>query len=203
MIVDAFQVLISPRRYMAKLGAHEVTHRGSWAFIYIALWTILPAAAFYYGTVHNGWTIGDRVIAINQTTGIALAVCFYLVLNIVTIWAGYLLSWMSGTYHARFEVMEGIETAGLAATPIYIAGIAAVYPIFWLDLLIAVVAVTISARILPIAIKERLKLPSDLVFLYSLSMFAALLVIACSILGASTFAWSYLVTPVFVELTPF
>lgn len=201
MIADAFQVLVSPRRYMAKLGSHEVTHRGSWAFIYIGLWTLLPTVAFYYGTVINGWTIMGRTIGIEPTSGLGLAICFYLVLNIVTYMAGYLLSWMSGTYHARFEVMEGIETAGLAATPIYVAGIAAFYPIFWLDLLIALFAALYAGRILPIAIKERLKLPNELVFLYTLSMFAALLVMTCSILGASTFAWTFVVAPVFTEFS--
>lgn len=201
MILDAFQVMFTPRRYMARLGQHELTHRGWWGIGYIALWALLPAAAFFYGTVESGWTIGDRRIGITFESGLPLAICFYLVLNFVTILAGYLLSWMSGTYHGRLEVMEGIETAGLAATPVFWAGAAAVYPIFFIDLFIALIAVIYAASILPIAIRERMKLPEELVFLYTLAMFSVLLVIACSILGASTFGWTYLVAPVFTEFS--
>ncbi len=199
MIIDAFQVMLTPKKYMARLGSAEIAHAPWWGPMYIALMALLPAGGFYYGTVVQGWPIVDRHLYITPETGLLLAIGFYFTLVAVTTIVGLLLSWMSATYHAEFNPIQGIETAGLVATPVFLAGLAAIYPVFWFDLLLGTVVAGYAALLLSIAIRERLKLPEELVYLYTLAMNAAVLVIACGVLGASTYAWTFIVTPVFTE----
>lgn len=200
MIVDACQVMFSPKNYMRSLGENGVHHhRDWWGVVYIVVMSTLPVIGFYYGCVEQGWVISGRRVSLTSESAIGLGILFYLTLIAVTVTVGLLLSWMSHTYHAVFKPMQGIETAGLVATPVYVAGLAAIYPVFWLDLVLATCVAMYSARLLNIAIAERLKLPEELAFLYTLAMIAAVLVIVIAVLGASTFGWTFISAPVFTE----
>ena len=93
--------------------------------LYPAILAILPAVAWYYGTTQIGWTIGEHGEPIKLTTESARQICilFYFTMIACVSIIGYFIHWMSETYGAQSSITKGIVTAGLTATPLFLAGL--------------------------------------------------------------------------------
>lgn len=197
MIADAAGIILNPRSYLKTL---EDRHHGPyWGGIYAAVMSILPPLAFYWGTTVQGWSIGTRVIKIAPDNAVWLAIFFYLALVIGTIFIGTLFSWMSRTYTKNVLSPEsGIETTALCATPIFMAGLAAIYPILWLDILLATAAAAYSIHLIYLSLHLHLKLNEEQSFIYTCAALAFILVVIVSIMGATAIAWEYIAAPVFL-----
>jgi Yip1 domain len=187
MIKHAIGILFSPNQTWPKIAA--TADRGS-NFVYVLVFAVLPAVAWFYGTTRVGWSIGSgEVIKLTAGSATALIALFYCAMVVAVSIIGWAIHWMAVSYGAQSTLMRGIAIAGFTATPLFIAGLVGFYPVPALDMLIGVLAVGWSLYLLYVGIPAVMNVPQERGFLFASAVVAVCLVILIAIMGASVLLW--------------
>lgn len=191
-------ILFNPHRHW-QLLRQDLPSLGG-ALAYPLVLAALPAIAWYYGVTQVGWSVGggDNVKLTPDSAGI-IVVLFYLTQVIAVAAIGYMVHWMSRTYGVDTSTAQGIAIAGLAATPLFLAGLVGFYPIFWLDLLVGLVAVCHAVYLLYLGIPIVMNMPEERGFLFSSAVIAVCLVCLIMIMGGTVILWDMGAAPRFTD----
>tara|TARA_R110002110_G_scaffold406421_1_gene626365 strand:+ start:181362 stop:181964 length:603 start_codon:yes stop_codon:yes gene_type:complete len=200
MIQHTFGLLVRPNaqwRSVAELPESSFNT----LVLYPCFMAILPAVAWYYGTSQVGWTVGDHGETIKLTVQSArqISILFYLAMVACVAAIGYFIHWMSDTYGAKSTIARGIVIAGLAATPLFIAGLVGFYPLLWLDLLIGVGAVCWAVYLMYLGIPIVMDIPEERGFLFSSAVMGVAMVILICLMVGSVILWEYGAAPAFTD----
>ena len=161
----------------------------------------IPAIAFYYGTTQVGWNVrGGEIVRITEASATPLAVLFYAAMVSTIVVIGLMCQWMSKTYNADSFPLKGVVMVGYACVPVYLAGAAAVYPIWELDIVLATLACCYTIRLLYLGVPPMMNVPEEQGMLYASALFLVFLVYAVVILTATVILWEYVAAPVFINV---
>jgi hypothetical protein len=199
MLNHAVGLLVQPSaqwRKVAQLPAATMTTM----ILYPCIMALLPAVAWYYGTTEIGWTVGDGdSIKLTRDSALAIVILFYLAMLGAVAVIGYFIHWMADTYGADSSFARGIVIAGFTATPLFLAGLTGFYPILWLDMLLAVVAICWSVYLLYTGIPIVMDIPEERGFLFSSAVIAICMVMAICIMVGSVILWDFGAAPAFTD----
>ncbi len=199
MFANPIGLLFKPHGTWKSIAGHAPTNVFS-ALIYPLLFAILPAVAWYYGTTQVGWKIGsDDPIRLTQQSALPIVVLFYLAMVVAIVGIGYMIHWMSQTYGADSSPAKGIAIAGITATPLFLAGAVGFYPLFLLDLVIGMIAISYAVYLLYTGIPIVMKVPEERGFLFSSAVIAVALVALIAIMGLTVILWDMGATPAFTD----
>ncbi|SBS31498.1 Inner membrane protein YohC [Marinomonas spartinae] len=116
---------------------------------HVLLLAAIPVVSTFIGTTQFGWTFGGNdTIKVSMLNGLSLGVLFYLLILAAVAVVGSLIHRMAKQYPSRPSRHECIVFAGYIATPLFLSGIFAVYPIIWLCTLACVVGICYTAYLL-------------------------------------------------------
>ena len=191
-------ILFSPQATWSALAEESDSNIKS-RLLLILLMAAIPPLSFYYGTTQIGWHSGGELIKVSGPSAIPLMVLFYLALVASVVVIGLMTHWMSKTYNAQSFPIKGMVLIGLANTPIFLAGLLALYPVWWFDILIATAACCYTIRLLYLGVPKLMQVPEELGMLYASALFAVALVYVVVVLGATVILWEYVAAPVFVD----
>ena len=200
MIQHTFGLLVRPSaQWRTVADLPESTLRT--LVLYPCFMAILPAVAWYYGTTHVGWTVGDHGETIRLTTESARQICilFYLTMVACVAIIGFFIHWMSETYGAESSMTRGVVIAGLTATPLFIAGLVGFYPLLWLDMLVGVTAISWSVYLMYLGIPIVMNIPEERGFLFSSAVLAIAMVILICLMVGSVILWDFGAAPAFTD----
>ncbi|MFS1524806.1 Yip1 family protein [Microbulbifer sp. 2304DJ12-6] len=197
MLIHMFGLMMQPRRQWQLIG--NLSEKNLRRQIpYVILLALLPAVAWYFGTTKVGWSIGaGDPVKITDQSALELVAVFYCTMVLAVVAIGYFIHWMAKTYGAETHPMKGVVVAGFTATPIFLAGIAGVYPLLWLDILLATVAVAYAVYLLYIGIPIVMGVSEERGFLFASAIVMVSLVVAVLIMVGTVLFWSYVSAPVF------
>ncbi|MFD1215151.1 Yip1 family protein [Microbulbifer celer] len=166
---------------------------------YVIILASLPALAWFFGTTQIGWSIGNggQVRTLTSNSALSLVAVFYLTMILAVIAIGFFIHWMAKTYGAKSHPMKGMVIAGFTATPIFIAGAAGLYPVLWLDILLATIAVAYAVYLLYLGIPIVLDVSEERGFLFASAVVTVCLVMAVVVMVSTVLFWSYVAAPVF------
>ena len=168
--------------------------------IYPLLMALLPAVAWLYGITQIGWSVGSgEVVKMTQDSAISIIVMFYFAMVSSVVVIGCLTHWMSQTYQAETSIAKGISIAGFICTPLFFAGLTGFYPVMWLDMPIAILALGWTVYSLYIGIPIAMGLPKEQGFLYASAIAAVAMVILICIMGGTVILWDFGIAPVFTD----
>lgn len=198
MLNHAFGLLINPRKQWQQL--HALPEKSLKRLSPFAIWVaMLPAFAWYIGSTEFGWHIGDgEAIRMSEQGALSMMGGFYFGLLIAVIAIGYFIHWMSRTYGAKADPLKGFVFASYVATPIFLAGIAGIYPNIWLMVLLSLAAVSYAVYLLYVGLPIMFNLSQERGFLFSSAVLAVSLVIGVSMMGATIIFWDLVAQPQFV-----
>lgn len=166
----------------------------------VLIMAAVPPLSFYFGTTHYGWEAGDHIVKITPDSAIPLMVLFYLALVSAVVVIGAMAHWMSKTYNAEDSYpIKGMVMIGYACMPIFVAGICALRPIWWLDIMIATLICCYTIRLIYIGVPILMNVPEDRGTLYASALFAVALVYAVVVLVTTVMLWEYVALPVFID----
>jgi len=200
MIQHTFGLLVKPSaQWRAIADLPESSFRT--LILYPCIFALLPAVAWYYGTSHVGWTVGDKGDAIKLTVESArqISVLFYMAMLGSIAVIGYFIHWMSDTYGADSTLTKGIVITGLTSTPLFIAGLVGFHPLLWIDLLIGVGAVSWSVYLLYLGIPIVMDIPEERGFLFSSAVVGVAMVILICMMVGSVILWDFGAAPAFTD----
>ena len=167
---------------------------------HVLILAAIPVVSAYIGTTQVGWSIGGGD-AVRLTTGSALqmTVLSYLAMLAGVAVMGAFIHWMSRTYDAKPSLTDCVVFAAYCATPLFIGGLAALYPNLWLAMFIGTAAVCYTAYLLYVGIPAFMNIPKDEGFMFSSSVLAVGLVVLVAMIAVSVVLWGVGLGPVYTS----
>ncbi len=192
-------IFVSPRRAWEAIRDQEDSVLMTYLKFIVPI-ALLPAIAWYYGSVEVGWAVGDRTIRLTSRSAMEIMLLFYLAMLIGTGGLGYMLHWMSETYEADTSTPDkGVRIAAYTLAPMFVVGAIGFYPVLWLDMLLGCLAAGYAVYLLYIGVPIVMRIPSERGFLFASAMVAVGLVGCAALLGATVILWEMGAMPVFTD----
>ena len=102
----------------------------------------------------------------------------------------YLAFWMGRTFDADATYTQALELASYTATPLFMVGLAALYPVLWFIMVIGLIGLSYSVYLLYAGVPIIMNIPEEKGFIYASSVVTAGLVLLVALMASSVILWS-------------
>jgi len=169
-------------------------------FTHILFLAAIPAVCAYIGTSQVGWIVGrGDPVMLTEASALQMTVMTYIAMLIGVATMGAFIHWMSRTYDAKPTITQCVIFAAYNATPLFIGGLAALYPNLWLAMLVGTTAICYTVYLLYVGIPAFMSIPEEEGFVYASSILAIGLVMLVSMIAMSVVIWGLGVGPVYTS----
>ena len=166
----------------------------------VAVLAAIPAISAFIGTTQVGWSIGGgESVKLTESSALQLTILSYLAMLAGVAVMGGFIHWMSRTYDASPTLVQCIVFAAYTATPLFVGGLAALYPHIWLGMIVGTAAICYTTYLLYVGLPTFMNIHADEGFLFSSSVLAVGLVVLVAILALSVIMWGMGVGPIYVR----
>jgi hypothetical protein len=156
----------------------------------------IPAVSAYIGTTQVGWVIGNRApVMLTSDSAVWMTLMSYIAMLCGVGVMGGFIHWMARTYDATPSLARCVAFATYTATPLFIGGLAALYPHMWLGMMVGVAAVCYTVYLLYVGLPVFMNIPADEGFMFSSSVLAVGLVVLVAIMAFTVVLWGVGVGP--------
>lgn len=163
---------------------------------HIVIITTIPALMAFYSAAYLGWSIGvgDKIL---MTPGDALnmAIIIYAVLLAGIFGLTYIVHYMAKHYDSDPTWTQSLELAAYTATPLFMSGIAAFYPVLWFFCLAVMAGLSYSIYLLYAGTPIIMKIPDEEGFVYSSAVVTAAIILLVASMIAAVIVWGWLFSP--------
>ena len=157
----------------------------------------IPAVSAFIGTTQVGWVIGSRSpVMLTQESALWMTVMSYLAMLGGVAIMGAFIHWMARTYDASPSMARCVAFATYTATPLFIGGLAALYPHMWLGMVVGTAAICYTVYLLYVGLPTFMSIDPDEGFLFSSSVLAVGLVVLVAIMAFTVIVWGLGVGPI-------
>jgi hypothetical protein len=167
---------------------------------HILLIALVPAVCGYFSLAEIGWSVGvgDK-LKMAQDAALMLSVGMYFALIGGVFMLGYMAHWMAKTFGSDPTYTQTLELAAYTATPLYMAGISALYPELWFVMMVAFVGLAYSVYLLYAGVPILMHIPEERGFIYASSVVTVGLILLVSIMALFAIFWSSGYAPAFTH----
>ena len=129
---------------------------------HILLIACIPSLMGYYSSVYLGWSIGaGEAVYLTHDSALLIAVAMYFALIAGVFALAYLAHWMAKTFDADPTFTQAIELASYTATPMFMVGLSALYPVLWVMMVVALIGITYSVYLLYTGVPIIMNIPEE------------------------------------------
>jgi len=169
-------------------------------FGHVLVLALVPALSAYFGTTQVGWQIGEgEVVKLTQNSAAQLCILFYAAMLCGIFLIGKFIDFFSITYGADESEHNGVVLASYTATPLFLVGIIAVYPVLWVNMIAGVLAICWSVYLLFEGLPILMKIPEERGFMFACSILTVGLVMLVGLLAISVVVWSVGIGPIYTS----
>lgn len=168
------------------------------AIAHVLVLGAIPVVSGYLGTTQFGWRIGTaETVKLTHLSAGIIAAIYYAVIVAAVISMGGMIRWMGETYGSSQPLARCITLAAYIPVPLFLVGVAQIFPVLWINLLIGLPAAAYTVFLLYLGIPVMMEIPAERGFLFASAVLAFGLVGLVGILAATVILWSLGVGPVF------
>ncbi|NRB40262.1 MAG: YIP1 family protein [Pseudomonadales bacterium] len=153
---------------------------------------LIPTVAFYLGVTQTGWKLpGDHeVVRLTVESALPLCVLSYIAaLAGVWIFAEF-INWMHDTYsEEETDTHHGMALSVYVTTPIFLAGIAGLWPDVWLNGFVMMLAGAYSVYLIYEGLPILMNIPKERAFMYATSVITVALVLLVTMRIGTVIVW--------------
>lgn len=169
--------------------------------IYICLLAAIAPICAFISTTQYGWQVGDgQLVFLSQSSAMVLSVLTYIAIVGGVYVIGIMIDWMSRNYGSGHDeyAANGIALTAYSCTPLFLVGLAALFPEPWVVVIAYLAAACYAAYLMYDGLPHVLKIPEDQAFFFVGSILTVALVYLVSTLIGSVIIWSVGIGPEFV-----
>ncbi|MFW1677269.1 Yip1 family protein [Pontibacter sp. JAM-7] len=157
----------------------------------VSMLAAIPAIAMFIGTTQIGWSItGTDYVKLDVMSALPAAIAFYFAMWAGVAFISYCVHWMEKTYGGTIAFEDCVSLATYTATPLFLSGLAALYPLLWFNVGVGLCAVCYSVYLLYTGVPVIMKIPEDRAFMFSTSILTVGLCTLVGMLAATVILWS-------------
>jgi len=165
--------------------SHHYTH-------HVLLMALIPVVCAFIGTTQIGWDIGaNHTIPLSLFTAFMLAIVFYAVILAGVAVMGRVIWWMARDYPHRPALTSCMVFAGYIATPLFLSGVVALYPLVWLCIMVGALALIYTGYLLYTGIPLFLNIDQEESLRFSGSTLAIGILVLEVLLAITVIMWGY------------
>ncbi len=165
--------------------SHHYTH-------HVLIMAAIPVICAFIGTTQLGWNLGGgQTVQLNMMTGVALGIVFYLLMLGGVAVMGRVIYWMARDYPQRPSLPRCTVFAGYVATPLFLSGLVALYPLVWLCMLVGTLALLYTGYLLYVGIPMFLNIDREESLRFSGSTLAIGVLVLEVLLALTVMIWGY------------
>ncbi|WP_310607808.1 Yip1 family protein [Buttiauxella brennerae] len=165
--------------------SHHYTH-------HVLIMAAIPVICAFIGTTQIGWNFGDGTyVQLSMFTGFYLGVLFYALMLAGVAVMGRVIWWMARNYPHRPSLARCMVFAGYVATPLFLSGLVALYPLVWLCVLVGAAALIYTGYLLYVGVPEFLGINKEEGMSFSSSTLAIGVLVLEVLLALSVILWGY------------
>ncbi|CAH0192234.1 membrane protein [bacteria symbiont BFo1 of Frankliniella occidentalis] len=165
--------------------SHHYTH-------HVLLLALIPVVCAFIGTTQIGWDVGvERTIPLSLSSAFGLAILFYALMLAGVAVMGRVIWWMARDYPQRPSLASCMVFAGYVATPLFISGLVALYPLVWLCVLVGALALVYTGYLLYVGIPLFLNIDREESLRFSGSTLAIGILVLEVLLALTVIIWGY------------
>ncbi len=165
---------------------------------HIAIISLIPAIMAYYSAAHLGWSIGvGDIIKLTSNSAFLMSLGMYLGLMTGVLALAVLIHELAKAFDATPTYTQSLELAAYTATPLFMVGFAAFYPVLWFVMVIGLLGLTYSVYLLYSGTPILMHIPEEKGFIYASSVVTCGLVLLAILMAASVILWSMGMGPVY------
>ncbi|MCB1744694.1 MAG: DUF1282 family protein [Gammaproteobacteria bacterium] len=158
---------------------------------------IAPLCGFY-GTTVVGWSIGTGP-HVKMTTGTALPITllFFIATITAVLCVAKAIQWMAQTYCDPKPFGHCLALASYTATPLFLVGLAQLYPLLWLNLVVGLPALAYTVRLFYVGVPIMMDIDRERGFLFATAALCFGLVTLVAMMVATVLLWGAGLAPEF------
>ena len=184
-------LLSRPNREMLDIQREDESLSHHYTHHVLAL-AAVPVVCAFIGTTQIGWDFGDgNVVRLSLATGLMLGVLFYALMLAGVAVMGRVIWWLARSVPQRPPLRRCMVFAGYVATPLFLSGIVALYPLVWMCALVGTIALCYTGYLLYIGIPGFLNINRDEGTSFAGSTFAIGVLVLEVLLAATVILWGY------------
>lgn len=173
---------------------------GPMYLVHVLVLAAIPVVSAYIGTTQVGWSIGTiEPVRLTQASAMYMTVLSYIAMLAGVVVMGAFIHWMARTYDSTPSFNDCLVFAAYTATPLFIAGLAALYPNLWLAMFVGTAAISYTVYLLYQGIPIFMDIPSEEGFLFSSSILAVGLVVLVGMMATAVIFWGFGIGPVYLR----
>ncbi len=198
MIQHIFGLLTSPVKTWEKL--HAETPSLAQVLIPVLILAAIPPICGYIGTTTKGWSIGaGDPIKLAADGALIMAVLYYFAILAAIFSVALMIRWMGQTYGADQPLSRCITLAVFIPVPMLLIGVAQLYPVLWVNLVVAMPALAYTVMLLYTGIPVMMEIPKERGFMFSTAVLGFGMVGLVGMLVVTVLLWGIGMEPVFVS----
>lgn len=184
-------LLSDPNREMQEIRrenetvSHHYTH-------HVLIMAAIPVICALIGTTQIGWYFGDGTfVQLSIFTGFYLGILFYVLMLAGVAVMGRVIWWMARDYPHRPSPARCMVFAGYVATPLFLSGVVALYPLVWLCLAVGALALIYTGYLLYIGVPQFLEINQQEGLSFSSSTLAIGVLLLEVLVALTVMIWGY------------
>jgi hypothetical protein len=196
-MIALLKLLTSPEQGWASI-AEKPPSLFSVLGLQLTVLALLPAAAWFYGVTHAGWTLpsGEHTFRMTEQSASVIIVLFYGAMIVGTVALGAMIHWMSATYGAEPSWQKSMTLATYTNMPLFITGCVGLWPALWFDLILGTFY---AVYLLYVGIPPMMGVPRERGYLFASAALAVGLVMFIGLMGVTVMLWEMGAMPVFTD----
>lgn len=183
-------LLTHPDHEMHNIAAEEESV--SYHYLHhVLLLAAIPVVSAFIGTTRVGWQLGAEPIVLSQTVAFFLGVLFYAATLGAVALMGNVIHWLARDYPQRPSLHRCVVFAGYIATPMFLSGLIALYPVVWVCLFVGAIGLCYAGYLLFLAVPSFLHISKDEGLRVSGSIFAIGVLVLEVLLAIGVLIWGF------------
>ncbi len=165
---------------------------------HVAILAALPPICAYIGATQVGWQVGyGEVTKLTPESALPISIAFYIALLAGVYLLGRTIHWMAQTYGAQPDLAKSVVLAAYTGTPLFLAGVIALYPLVWLNMLVGLVALGYTVYLLYTGVPIVMQISKEQGFMFSTAVLTVGMVTLVGILAVTVLLWGFGFGPAF------
>jgi hypothetical protein len=200
MILNHVWGLLShPDKEWEVIGAEPCTI-GNCYLRHVLVLAALPAVSAFIGTTQVGLQIGvGSAVKLSFPSALMIGAVFYVAILVAVVMMGEFIHWMARTYGAEAPIERCVVLSAYTATPLFLAGVLALYPLLWLNMLIGLLALAYTVYLLYVGVPIVMRIPKEQGHMLSSSILTVGMVMLVGLLAITVILWSSGGAPAFAS----
>ena len=165
---------------------------------HVLLIALIPAICTYFASTAIGWNLGvSDPLFLTSNSALMMSISMYFGLIAGVFALAYLAFWMAKTFDAEPSFTQALELAAYTATPLFMVGLAALYPSIWFMMVVGLAGLSYSVYLLYTGVPIIMNIPEEKGFIYASSVVTAGLVLLVALMASSIILWSMGLGPMY------